>query len=118
MKIIKNNYSEDVLNDFCNYLENFDIIDYTEVWLKEEHSDLYGRTFTNNDKNRHRIEIYKNNEYTNLEILFHELAHVCIYKKNQNSLIQYNQKHGRYFYQMEEKIKNYMKNYLKEIEGN
>lgn len=117
MKIIKDNYTEDKMNDFCDYLENLGIIDYTEVWLKEEHTDLYGRTFTNKDKNKHRIEIYKNNEYTNLEILFHELAHVCIYKKNNENLIQYNQKHGKCFKEMKEKIKNYMKDYLKEIEG-
>lgn len=99
---------EDIMNAFTDYLESMELINYTEVWECGPNNKLYGRTFTPNSKNNHRIEIYKSDEYSNEVILCHELAHVMLYKMNVS------QDHGEQFYMMEERVHNLMKNFLKE----
>ena len=74
--------NEEMINRFCDYLENIDLINYTDVWVMPSRNDLYGRTFTPTTKDRHRIEIYKNDTQSNEDILCHELAHVILYKMN------------------------------------
>lgn len=102
--------SEDLCNDFCTYLEEIGVINYTEVWIKGNHPKLYGRTFTPMSNDSHRIEIYENEEHTNEEILTHELAHVMLHKINGP------QDHGDEFKRMEHKAYNLLKDYLLEAD--
>lgn len=102
--------NEDFMNDFCTYLEELGVIDYTEVWERGPNDKLYGRTFTPPSLDRHRIEIYENEDHTNEEILCHELAHVMLYKTGGP------QNHGQEFKMMEQQARRLMKEYLKETE--
>ena len=101
--------NEDLMNGFCDYMEDLGAINYTEVWLKGPNDKLYGRTFTPESKDRHRIEIYENDEKSNAEILCHEMAHAMLYK------IDGPQDHGEEFYRMQDKAVNFLKDYLKEV---
>lgn len=100
--------NENMMNAFCDYLEDIGAINYTEVWECGPNDKLYGRTFTPESKDRHRIEIYENDEHTNEEILCHELAHVMLYK------IDGPQDHGEFFRRMERQAYNFMNDFLKE----
>lgn len=102
--------NEDMMNDFCTYLEEIGAINYTEVWVKGNHPELYGRTFTPQTKDRHRIEVYENEEHTNKDILCHELAHVMLYK------VDGPQDHGDVFRKVEHEVHKLLKEYNKETE--
>lgn len=104
---------EDEMNMFCDWLEELDYIHYTEVWVKPERDDLYGRTFTSGKGDHNRIEIYENYEHSNEEILIHELAHCFLTKRNGPS--EDGQAHDTTFYNTEEFVKTLYEEY-KEME--
>lgn len=104
--------NEEIMNRFCDYLENIDLIYYTDVWVQPFRNDLYGRTFTPTTKDRHRIEIYENDEQSNEYILCHELAHVILYKMNKK------QDHGKEFEEAKKLVINLLHKWKREEHTN
>lgn len=104
---------EQEMNEFCAYLEDLGVINYTDVWVKGNHPDLYGRTFTPHSKDRHRIEIYGNpGEHTNEEVLCHELAHVMLFKVKDGCHHQKGH-HGKEFKALEKKAYEHLVDFKK-----